>query len=194
MYNHLQISLGSMTTAEKKSKSKWLSLVLRHQPQLAGLIPDEQGWVSVQDLLKGSAAAGHALSLAELEDIVVTNDKQRFAFSEYKTAIRANQGHSIDVDLALQPVTPPAILYHGTVERFWQTISEQGLLKMSRQHVHLSDNTTTATTVGARRGKPLLLIVDAVQMHSNGCIFYKSDNGVWLTDAVPPKYISIKEE
>jgi putative RNA 2'-phosphotransferase len=173
-------------------QSKFLSLILRHQPEKIGLILDEAGWVSVSELLAQLAAHGRGMSMEELEYVVVTNDKQRFSFNADKTHIRANQGHSLQtLDLGLQPVEPPEILYHGTAERFLESILPTGLEKRSRQHVHLSADIDTAHKVGSRHGKPVILKVAAGQMQRNGCVFFRSDNGVWLTDHVPIVYLSI---
>ena len=170
--------------------SKYLSLVLRHDPSAAGITLDAEGWVEVDDLLAGAARHGVSVTFAELEEVVRTNDKQRFALSADSKRIRANQGHSINVDLGLQPETPPAVLYHGTVERFVSSIMANGLEKRARQHVHLSPDVVTATRVGSRRGKPVILKIAAANMHSAGFQFFRSANGVWLTDQVPPEYIS----
>lgn len=125
-----------------------------------------------------------------LEKVVADNDKQRFSFSDDGQKIRANQGHSVQVDLKLEPQTPPDILYHGNVERFLESIRQEGLIPGSRQHVHLSADTKTATAVGSRRGKPIILEIAAAQMHRDGYHFFISQNGVWLTDKVPPEYIA----
>ena len=173
-------------------QSKFLSLVLRHQPETVGLTLDEAGWVSVSELLTQLAAHGRGMSMEELEHVVATNDKQRFSFNADKTRIRANQGHSLKtLDLGLQPIEPPEILYHGTAERFLESILQTGLEKRSRQHVHLSADIDTAHKVGSRHGKPVILKVAAGQMQRNGCVFFRSDNGVWLTDHVPIVYLSI---
>jgi putative RNA 2'-phosphotransferase len=179
-----------MTEADKKHTSKFLSLVLRHKPETIGLVLDENGWAGVQELMEKSAQKNVLFSMPELEEIVATNDKKRFAFNEDKTMIRASQGHSIGVELELVQETAPDILYHGTVEKFMESIWEKGLQKMSRHHVHLSDNADTARQVGSRRGKPVLLIIQAGVMQADGYAFYKSANGVWLTGQVPPQYIS----
>lgn len=173
-----------------KRVSKYLSLVLRHEPAAAGVTLDVEGWVGVDELLAGAARNDFHFTFAELEEVVRTNDKQRFTLDLGANRIRANQGHSVSVELGLTPETPPAILYHGTVERFLESIMATGLEKRSRQHVHLSPDVATATRVGSRRGKPIILQIDAVNMHSAGFVFLRSANGVWLTEQVPPKYIS----
>ena len=180
-----------MNEQDKKRISKFLSLVLRHEPETIGLHLDEQGWADVTELLEKSRAKGRAFGLADLEEVVITNDKQRFAFNEDRTRIRANQGHSIEVDLALEPKTPPDILFHGTVARFLDAILSEGLAKMSRQHVHLSADRETAERVGSRRGAPVVLVVKAGEMARQGHVFFLSENGVWLTDIVPVGYIQL---
>jgi putative RNA 2'-phosphotransferase len=170
--------------------SKYLSLVLRHDPSAAGVTLDAEGWVGVDELLAGAARHSFPFTLAELEQVVQTSDKQRFALSPDAKRIRANQGHSISVELNLKQETPPSLLYHGTVERFLTSIIENGLEKRARQHVHLSADVITATRVGGRRGKPVVLTIAAANMHSAGFSFFRSENGVWLTDHVPPQYIS----
>jgi putative RNA 2'-phosphotransferase len=169
---------------------KFVSLVLRHEPSAAGITLDSEGWVSVEDLLTGAARYGFAIERAELDEIVETNDKQRFAYSVDKTRIRANQGHSVTVDLGLPPMEPPPVLYHGTVERFVESILKTGLEKRERQHVHLSADVETARRVGVRRGEPIILKIAAAEMHAAGHAFFRSTNGVWLTDAVPPQFIA----
>ncbi len=172
-----------------KTTSKFLSLVLRHKPEEIGLLLDGNGWVNVDELIEKINDKGKTLDKHLLETIVDTNDKKRFAFNEDKTKIRASQGHSVEIDLNLQPIQPPAVLYHGTATRFVESIMKNGLQKQQRQHVHLSEKLETATAVGARHGKPTILIVDANQMQEDGFIFYKSENNVWLTDNVAVKYI-----
>ena len=172
------------------SISKYLSLVLRHDPAAAGVTLDAEGWVGVDDLLAGAARHGFSFTRAELEEVVQTNEKQRFTLSHDSQRIRASQGHSVSVDLGLTPETPPEILYHGTVDRFLSSIMDQGLDKRSRQYVHLSPDIETATRVGGRRGQPVILKIAAASMHSDGFRFFCSANGVWLTERVPPQYIS----
>ena len=169
--------------------SKFLSLHLRHQPEALGLVLEPGGWVPVAALLAACAAHGQPLSLAELHELVAGSDKQRFAFDETGQRIRAQQGHSVAVELALAPAVPPAVLYHGTVAAALPAIRREGLQKMRRHHVHLSPDEETARRVGQRRGQPLLLRVDAAAMQQAGYVFYQSGNGVWLTDAVPPEFL-----
>jgi putative RNA 2'-phosphotransferase len=169
--------------------SKFLSLVLRHQPQKIGIKLDAAGWVSVSELLQACHAAGFPLSMDELKETVATNDKRRFSFSADGLMIRANQGHSIEVELGYQPLMPPPVLYHGTAERFLPSIKEQGLVKGRRHHVHLSPDPATARRVGQRRGKAIILEVHSGLMHADGYIFFRSENGVWLTDHVPVRYL-----
>lgn len=176
-------------TANPISTSKFLSLILRHEPEAIGLTLDGQGWARIDELIRLANARGHALSRGLLERIVRESDKQRFAISEDGLCIRANQGHSIGIDLALAPQIPPATLYHGTATRFAASIREQGLLKRDRQHVHLSPDSETAIKVGSRHGKPLVLTIRASEMHDRGVVFFRSENGVWLTDAVAPEFI-----
>lgn len=172
-----------------KSISKLLSFILRHSPETIQLSLDANGWANVNTLLQQCKVNGHHFTLAELETTVAENDKQRFAFNEDKTMIRASQGHSVNISLGLSPVTPPEFLYHGTVPKFLAAIRQTGLQKMSRQHLHLSDDLATARNVGSRRGVPHILTIRSGDMHRNGFIFYRSDNGVWLTEEVPPEYI-----
>ena len=170
--------------------SKYLSKHLRHQPERLGLTLDPGGWVAVDGLLASCTAGRFPLSRKELEEVVANNDKKRFSFDSTKTLIRANQGHSVEVDLQLQPQIPPDVLYHGTGEKTVELILSAGLLKMNRHHVHLSPDVETARKVGTRHGRPVVLIIDAAAMHTSGYTFYCSDNGVWLTDHVPPHYLT----
>jgi putative RNA 2'-phosphotransferase len=170
--------------------SKFLSKHLRHAPEALGLTLQPGGWVFVDDLLAASDRAGCAISYDELIECVETNDKQRFSFDDTGDRIRANQGHSVKVDLQLEEKEPPEVLYHGTVERFLASILAEGLKKGKRHHVHLSRDTETARKVGARRGKPVILQVDAGPMHRHGFRFFLSANGVWLTDTVPTEFLT----
>lgn len=169
--------------------SKFLSLILRHKPETIGITLDSEGWANVDALLAGLAERGTGLSLEQLVEIVESNDKRRFALNEAQTRIRAVQGHSIDVNLDYAPLEPSARLYHGTVARFLQSIRESGLRPGSRQYVHLSPDIETAIAVGERRGKPVVLHIDAAAMDADGHRFYQAANGVWLTDHVPVRYI-----
>ncbi len=179
-----------MTEQRKKQISKFLSLILRHQPETIGLKLDENGWAVIHEIFEKSKLR---FTFEELEEVVVTSDKQRFSFNADKTKIRANQGHSLKtVDLNLKPQTPPPFLYHGTVTKFMPAIKLHGLKKMSRQHVHLSKDKDTAIKVGSRRGKPIILGVRAMDMQNEGHLFFKSENGVWLTDHIPLKFIEFK--
>jgi putative RNA 2'-phosphotransferase len=180
----------SASTKQLTSTSKFLSLVLRHQPEVVGMQLDPEGWLLIDELIENANRSGTHLSLELLHEVVATSDKRRFALSEDGLRIRANQGHSVtDVELNLEPVVPPNVLYHGTVAAFLDSIREQGLLKRSRNHVHLSEDIETAKKVGARRGKPVILTIHSNAMHQSGLTFYQSANGVWLTDAVPVSFI-----
>ena len=166
-----------------------MSLILRHQPQVIGAELEKNGWGSVDTLLAGIRKKGIRIDNEILDEVVETNNKKRFAFNEDKSKIRANQGHSLKVDVELKVSTPPETLYHGTVFRFLEAIEVKGLIPMSRQHVHLSKDISTAQNVGSRRGTPIILKVKALEMHKNEHTFYLSENSVWLTDNVPPEYI-----
>ena len=172
-----------------KSLSKFLSYVLRHQPDSIGIKLDGQGWTEIAALINQAARHGKRFKLEDLHEAVRTSDKQRFAVSEDGLRIRANQGHSVKVDLALPVTVPPDVLYHGTASRFIASIMKEGLRPGSRHHVHLSTTITTARTVGARHGAPVILKVMAEQMHEDGFQFLVSANGVWLCDSVPSKYL-----
>jgi putative RNA 2'-phosphotransferase len=169
--------------------SKFLSKYLRHQPRQLGLTLAPGGWVAVEALLAACAAQGFPITRAELDHVVATNNKQRFAYDEAGARIRANQGHSTAVDLQLEPVEPPATLYHGTAQATVPAILRQGLLKLRRHHVHLSADTDTATTVGKRHGSPVVFAVDAAAMRRAGHSFFRWANGVWLVEHVPPAYL-----
>lgn len=178
-----------MTEKETIKASKFLSLILRHEPERIGLKLGEGGWTDVNELLLAMRRSGSALTREDLEHIVVTSDKKRFAFSDDGLRIRANQGHSVEVDLQYPPQTPPEILYHGTATRFLDGIRRDGLMKMDRHDVHLSAETKVTLQVGGRHGKPALLTIRAGDMHRAGFVFRCSANGVWLVDQVPPQYI-----
>ncbi len=177
-----------MTRREVKI-SKFLSLVLRHQPETVGLKLNDAGWVSVADLLAAADRQDLKFSRAELQQVVANNDKQRFSFSADGQLIRANQGHSVAVELGYEPTVPPDTLFHGTAERFLASIQAQGLIKGQRHHVHLSADREIARSVGQRYGKPVVLQVHAAQMQHDGFVFYLSTNGVWLTEHVPVPYL-----
>ncbi len=181
-----------MKTQDKKRISKLMSLILRHQPEVIGVELDSQGWLAVDRLITGINHKGFRVNKDDLNEIVVSNDKQRFIFNDDQTMIRANQGHSVNIDLELKPVQPPEWLYHGTVARFLDAIKADGLKKMSRNHVHLSHERETAVNVGGRRGKPVVLSIRSGEMNRDGILFFRSENGVWLTDHVEPKYIEFK--
>jgi putative RNA 2'-phosphotransferase len=164
-------------------------LILRHEPERVGLKLDSAGWVSVTELLEAVNRSGVFLTLDQLKHVVATNDKRRFAFSKDCQRIRANQGHSIEVDLRYEQQTPPELLYHGTPERSLEPIRATGLNKGQRHHVHLSPDPQTAAKVGQRRGRPVVLRIHAGEMHRAGHVFYQSANGVWLVDHVPAEFI-----
>lgn len=168
--------------------SKFISLILRHKPETIGITLDEHGWANVDELIEGISKT-HEINREILEEIVHTDNKQRYSFNEDKTLIRANQGHSIPVDVELEEVEPPKYLYHGTGEKYRESIDAEGLKPKSRLYVHLSEDIETATKVGSRHGKPVVYRVFAGWMHRNGFRFYRSVNGVWLTKDVPTKYI-----
>jgi putative RNA 2'-phosphotransferase len=178
-----------MTEKEIIRTSKFLSLVLRHEPERVGLKLGEAGWVGVDELLQAVNANGVTLTLEQLQHIVATSDKKRYAFSEDGKRIRASQGHSVEVDLQYPAQTPPEVLYHGTATRFLDGIRIDGLQRMERHDVHLSAETKVTLQVGGRHGKPVLLTIRAGEMHRAGFVFRCSANGVWLVDHVPPQFI-----
>ncbi|CAM1353306.1 putative RNA 2'-phosphotransferase [Tenacibaculum ascidiaceicola] len=182
--------IEKMNEKNTKRISKFLSLILRHQPEKIGLKLDSSGWASIEELLNKSSNNGVTFTKDELEFIVKNNDKQRFSLNENQTKIRANQGHSLkNVAIVTETKTPPPFLYHGTVAKFIPSIKENGLQKMSRQHVHLSSDLETAKKVGSRRGKPIILTVQSGAMYKKGYEFFLSENGVWLTNLVPAEFI-----
>ena len=168
--------------------SRFLCLILRHKPEEIGITLDEYGWANVEELIKG-VAKKYKFNIDILEEIVRTDEKQRYSFNDDHTLIRANQGHSIPVDVELEAVEPPEYLYHGTAEKYIDSIEETGLIPKSRLYVHLSMDVETATNVGNRHGKPFIYRVCSGKMYRDGFIFYKSKNGVWLTKEVPVKYL-----
>lgn len=182
-----------MNERERTRRSKFLSLVLRHEPQRIGITLDASGWVEVDDLLTACGQHGLPMQRPELEQVVAMNEKKRFAFSEDGRRIRASQGHSVDVELGYVPQTPPRQLFHGTATRFIDSIRAAGLRKAERRHVHLSIDRETAEQVGKRHGKPAVLTIDAATLAARGQKFFVSENGVWLTDDVPVEFIGFPE-
>ncbi len=180
-----------MTNDLLVKKSKWLSKHLRHSPERIGLSLEEGGWVSIELLLEAARKNHLSLSRAELDEVVAGDDKQRFSFDPTNTKIRANQGHSVEVDLQLEVTEPPSVLFHGTGAQNRESIFKSGLEKGRRHHVHLSTEVETARKVGSRHGKPLVFAVDAAQMFADGIEFFVSDNGVWLCDFAAPGYLRI---
>ena len=168
--------------------SKYISLILRHKPETIGITLDEHGWANVSELIAGVNKT-HPLDTEILERIVAEDEKQRYSFNVDKTLIRANQGHSIPVDVELEEVAPPDILYHGTGEKYTASIEGQGLIPKSRLYVHLSGDIDTARKVGSRHGKPVIYEVKSGKMYRDGITFYRSENGVWLTKFVDAKYL-----
>jgi putative RNA 2'-phosphotransferase len=175
---------------QHKSLSKFLSLVLRHEPGAIGITLDQNGWVCVEELLHALATHGKPLARVDLESLVETCDKRRFALNANRSMIRANQGHSVEVDLGLPPMIPPDILFHGTIERHVPSIRAHGLVRGKRHHVHLSATRELAVIVGKRRGEPYVLEVDTRGMVAAGLVFYRSKNGVWLTEHVPARFLN----
>ena len=174
---------------DNKETSKYISLILRHKPEVIGITLDEHGWANVDELIEGVSRT-HKLDMAILEQIVAEDEKQRYSFNEDKTLIRANQGHSIPVDVELEEQQPPEILYHGTGEKYVASIDAHGLIPKSRLYVHLSRDEETANKVGSRHGKPVIYKVNSGDMYRDGYKFFCSVNGVWLTNEVPVKYLS----
>ena len=176
-----------------KNTSKFISLILRHKPEVIGISLDEHGWADVEELIAGvNRSEGHFLDMETLEEIVRMDEKQRYSFNEDHTLIRANQGHSIPVDVELEEKTPPDVLWHGTGEKYVSSIDMQGLIPKSRLYVHLSSDVETAKKVGSRHGKPVIYQMDCRKMTEDGFRFYLSANKVWLTKAVPAEYLSKK--
>jgi putative RNA 2'-phosphotransferase len=182
-----------MSDADRVKKSRYLTRALRHRPERIGIVLDEAGWVSVAELCAACTRHGVAIDAAELAEIVRESDKQRFALSDDGLFVRAQQGHSVEVDLGYEPAEPPELLFHGTVHKVLAAIREQGISRGSRHHVHLSPDRETALRVGGRRGKPVVLVVHARRMASDGFVFMKSGNDVWLTEHVPPQYLDAED-
>lgn len=174
--------------------SKFLSLVLRHQPETIGIELDKNGWTGISDLIEKANRHGIKFDRELLDHIVATNAKKRFAYNDSFDKIRASQGHSVEIDLGYTSQEPPEILYHGTGEKSVLSIKETGLSKQSRQHVHLSSDVETAIKVGQRHGRPFVFAVQAAKMYKDGFEFFIADNGVWLTDNVPLQYLNGNEE
>lgn len=180
------------STSQEVQLSKLLSFVLRHDPGSIGLELDSAGWAPVERLLGRLAATqGRKFSREEIECLVGSSDKKRFTLSADGTKIRAAQGHSVQVDLQLLPTPPPPELFHGTAERFLDAILEDGLKPQSRQQVHLSTDAQSAIKVGQRHGKPIVLLIAAQKMAAKGFPFYRADNGIWLSDHIPPEFIQV---
>lgn len=179
-----------MISKEDMRISKFISLILRHKPEEIGLTLDEYGYVNTSDLIKGLNRKGYRVTISDIERIVEDDDKQRYSFNEDKTKIKANQGHSIAVNLELQDIEPPKVLYHGTATRFSESICKEGIKKQGRQYVHLSSDVETATKVGKRHGELVIFKINSEQMYKDGYKFFLSENKVWLTDYVPIKYFS----
>lgn len=175
--------------SKKDKLSVFISLILRHKPDAAGIELDEHGWANVEELIEGTKSSGRKIDMDILEEIVASDEKGRYSFNEDKSLIRANQGHSVPVDVELREQEPPEFLYHGTAERFLENIQTEGLKPMSRLYVHLSEDIETATKVGKRHGEPVILQVYSGEMFKEGNKFYLSANGVWLTKFVPAKYL-----
>jgi putative RNA 2'-phosphotransferase len=181
-------------TRELTKVSKFLSLVLRHKPERIGLALDGQGWAEIGELIEKANANGVVLTRELIAEVVATSDKQRFAIDANGQRIRANQGHSIAIDLGLAPTVPPAMLFHGTAEKSLRLIRAEGLKRGRRQHVHLSLDEATAVKVGRRHGRPVVLRIAAARMAAAGHAFFLSTNGVWLTDCVPREFIAFPNE
>ncbi|NOX58922.1 MAG: RNA 2'-phosphotransferase [Planctomycetes bacterium] len=182
-----------MTPNELKKISKSLSYVLRHRPDSIGIELEHAGWIDVRTLLVAFDRSGQVVPRQTLEQVVANNTKQRFEFSSDGMKIRARQGHSLDIDLSYEPVTPPDVLYHGTAKRNLEAILAEGLSKMRRHHVHMSVDEETTYAVAMRHGKPVILAISALRMHNNRYAFFVTGNDVWLTDQVPPDYLTIVE-
>ena len=174
--------------------SKFMSLVLRHKPEEIGLTLDQNGWADIGELIEKAGAHGVVLTRELIAEIVATSDKQRFAIDASGRCIRANQGHSVEIDLRLEPCEPPPVLFHGTGEKSVAAIRAEGLKRRERQHVHLSPDEQTAVKVGGRHGRPVVLRISAGRMHERGHVFFCSTNGVWLTEAVPVQFIEFPNE
>jgi putative RNA 2'-phosphotransferase len=180
-----------MISKEDMKISKFMSLVLRHKPEEIGLKLDEHGYLNTSELIERMNRKGYKVTDSDIKRIVIEDDKQRYSFNDNETKIKANQGHSLSVNLELEAVKPPNELYHGTSTRFSDSICQSGILKQSRQYVHLSFDIETALKVGKRHGEPVVFVINSQQMYEDGYNFYLSENKVWLTDYVPVKYLTI---
>lgn len=178
-----------MEKSDKKI-SKFISLILRHKPEVIGIKLDNNGWANVNELIEGIKKSGREIDINSLNRIVLENDKQRFTFNDDKSKIRANQGHSLNIDLELKEIKAPDVLYHGTATRFLDSILKSGIQSNGRQYVHLSEDFNTAVKVGSRHGNPVVLVIDTKEMVQNNVKFFLSKNNVWLTKFVDAKYIS----
>lgn len=177
----------------KENISKFIALVLRHKPEAAGIVVDSQGWANTGNLVRAiKKLKDPTFSVSDLAEIVYTDSKGRYSFSDDLRLIRANQGHSINVDVELEEVEPPTLLYHGTATKYIDGIEAEGIISKSRLYVHLSETVSTATDVGKRHGKPVVYTIHAKKMFDHGYKFYKSVNGVWLTKTVPTDYFGYK--
>lgn len=183
-----------MNEKDSTRLSKFLSLVLRHRPEQIGITLDVQGWTEVDVLIQQMNSKGMSITPEKLQQVVETNNKNRFAFNETKTKIRASQGHSVAIELGYIPQTPPPLLYHGTGKKHLPSIMASGLEKMKRHHVHLSTDVATALQVGRRHGEAILLHINAAKMQADGFRFFLSENKVWLTERVPVDYITLSDE
>ncbi len=181
-------------TNKKTNLSKLMSYVLRHHPEELGITLDENGWVDLKNFTQSLRSRDKTISVDKVREVVESCEKQRFSIDETQQKIRANQGHSIQVDLQLRAQQPPDILYHGTVDRFLDAILRVGLLPQQRHHVHLTESLNTAKSVGARRGRAVILEIETGELVSNGAQFYLSENQVWLIDHVPAQYIKLKQQ
>lgn len=182
--------MSSKIKNDDVSLGRFISLVLRHEPSAAGITLDDEGWADTDALIRGVCSTGRKLDRETLDRIVRENNKQRYSYNADKTKIRANQGHSIDVRIDMKTEIPPAVLYHGTSVDSVESIKKSGILKMSRQYVHLSKDTDTAVKVGSRHGKPAVLVIDTAKMSADGYVFRISDNGVWQSEDIPFSYVT----
>lgn len=179
-----------MTQSELMNLSKFLCYILRHNPSSAGILLDEHGWAEVENLIGGINAAGRKIDMRTLEQIVQSDSKHRYSFNKDKSKIRANQGHSVNVEVDMTECAPPDILYHGTAKKFLKNIKDCGICRRSRKFVHLSDNINTAFAIGSRHGEPVVLVIDTGKMVAEGYRFYLSANGVWQSADIPWQYIT----